>query len=287
MPAKKTDVVAKSNRLIQASYKLDLMEQRILLFGIMKARESGKTPNELAMGFVTIEAREFAEKFDISEKYVYDQLKTAARTLFRRELIIRDIDPETKMERVNQTRWLSTASYIDGAGRVQIQFPGFISSHILRLDGAYQPYTKYQLEQVGKLNSVYAVRIYELLSQYLSVGERAFSINELREILSFSEDEYKSLSNLKIRVVDPAMEQISERTDLNVHYTHKKHGRTITHFVFHISPRQEKKEKKPEKKKEGKEAPAVKKAREAAEQKLKSEMAELERQGQKRLELPK
>ena len=41
-----TELVVKDNALIQASYTLDLVEQRLMLLAIMEARETGKEQYE-------------------------------------------------------------------------------------------------------------------------------------------------------------------------------------------------------------------------------------------------
>ena len=41
----KTELVVKDNALINASYNLDLVEQRLILLAIVEARESGKGIN--------------------------------------------------------------------------------------------------------------------------------------------------------------------------------------------------------------------------------------------------
>ncbi len=41
----KTELIVKDNALINASYNLDLVEQRLILLAIVEARESGKGIN--------------------------------------------------------------------------------------------------------------------------------------------------------------------------------------------------------------------------------------------------
>ena len=41
----KTELIVKDNALINASYNLDLVEQRLILLAIIEARESGKGIN--------------------------------------------------------------------------------------------------------------------------------------------------------------------------------------------------------------------------------------------------
>ncbi len=68
------------------------------------------------------------------------------------------------------------------------------------------------------MTNVHAVRIYELLMQYLSLGKREFELSELKEILSIA-DEYKVLADFKKRVLNTAVQQINEHSDIRVSYT--------------------------------------------------------------------
>lgn len=229
MSSQKQTIIVKSNKLVEASYRLDLIEQRIVLYAIVEARETQKG---LADGFVTIEAQRFAQAFDMDEGSVYGQLKDAMKTLFNRFIVARDIHPESGKERVNMIRWISTASYIDGAGAVQLRFATDMLPYITRLETEF---TSYRLEKIGRMSSVHAVRLYELLVQYLSVGKREIEIAWLKETLDIA-DAYSRIESLKRSVIEPALAQINEHSDIRVSYTQRKTGRTVTHLIFAIKP---------------------------------------------------
>jgi plasmid replication initiation protein len=229
MSSRKQIVVVKSNKLIEASYRLDLIEQRIILYAIVEARETQKG---LTDDFVTLEAKRFATMFGMHPDTVYAQLKDAMKTLFNRFIVARDIYPESGKERVSMIRWISTASYIDGAGAVQLRFATDMLPYITRLE---TDFTSYRLEKIGPMSSAHAVRLYELLVQYLSIGKREIEIVWLKEALGIS-DEYSRMDNLKRRVLEPALAQINEFSDIRVSYTQRKTGRSVTHLIFSIKP---------------------------------------------------
>lgn len=226
----KKELVVKSNRIVEASYRLTLNEQRIILYAISRAREEqrGLFPDLP----VTITAETFLKQFpSVDKSNVYDQLKEAMDDLYERSVTYYDIDPETGNDRVNKTRWISKASYIDGAGRVQVVFTPAVIEHITRLEAEF---TSYQLEKVSKMTSAYAIRLYEMLAQYREVGSRELNLKWLRDALQIGEHEYKLTGDLKKWVLDISVKQINEHSDLKVSYTPKKTGRAITDFVFKI-----------------------------------------------------
>ena len=235
MSKSKTELVVKSNRLVEASYRLNLVEQQIILFAICRSREEQKgftsdTP-------VTIAAADFAAQFGTNPNMVYGQLKEAVDTLYERSVTTYDIHPESGKERVTKTRWISQANYIDGAGCIQFIFAPQVIPFIRRLgdDGGF---TSYRLEKIGGMTSAHAVRIYELLVPYLSIGKREIEIAWLREALQL-DGQYTAIKDLKLRVIDLAVDQINEHSDIKVSYTQRKTGRTVTHLIFDIKAKPE------------------------------------------------
>jgi len=229
----KNELVVKSNRLIEASYRLTLAEQRIILFAIVEARRTQKGLS--ADTFIDILAADYAAMFDVPVKQAYEQIKEAAQTLFYREFILYDIRPDTGKERMTKGRWVSAASYIDGDGVIQLQFSGVIVPYITKLEAEF---TRYKLEKVAHMSSAYAIRLYELLMQWGSVGRREVELEWLKKILMVDKN-YERLDNFKKWVVDVAMSQINEHSDLTASYTQRKTGRAVTHLIFKFSIKEE------------------------------------------------
>ena len=233
---KKSVLVVKSNRLIEASYRLGLNEQRIILYAICRCREEqkGLFPDLP----ITITADSFLKQFPSVEKgSVYGQLKEAMNALYSRSVTIHDTDPATKKARVRETRWLSEKAYIDGAGHIQIVFTPEVIKYITRLEVEF---TSYQLEKVGHMTSAHAVRIYELLAQHRDIGNRTLNLAWLREALQLGPSEYKLTANFINRIIEPAVDQINKHSDITVSYKPKKTGRAITDFVFKIRDKERK-----------------------------------------------
>jgi plasmid replication initiation protein len=225
MSSEKIQIVTKSNRLIEASYRLSMIEMQLVLMAISQARDKQtgfdyETP-------VTINVADFEATFNRSNAYV--QLKEALDTIFDRYVSIDEIDEEGN-HWARKTRWISEQSYCDGLGSLKIVFAQAMKPYITRLE---QEFTSYRIQQIGHLSSVYAVRFYEFLAQFKSTGVRTFEIERLRDILGLV-DEHKLFGHFKKNVIDVAVEQINEHTDLKISYKTRKTGRRITHLDFSI-----------------------------------------------------
>lgn len=227
---KNSELIVKSNRLIEASYRLGLNEQRIILYSICRCREEkiGLLPNRP----ITITADAFAKQFpSIGRDNVYQQLKEAMDALYERNVTIHDIDPVSGNTVIKKTRWISEGAYLDGTDNVQVIFTPEVIKYITRLEVEF---TSYQLEKVGKMTSAYAVRIYELLSQHRDIGHRILNLAWLRETLGVGAREYKLTADFKKWVIEITVDQINKHSDLTVSYKPVKTGRAITDFAFKI-----------------------------------------------------
>ena len=92
------------------------------------------------------------------------------------------------------------------------------------------------------MKSTYSIRLYEWLCQWLSVGDREIGVDWLKTQWQLS-DKYQRLSDLKKWVIDVAVEEVNEHSNLWVTYSQRKSGRTVTHFQFKFGLKNPPKEK--------------------------------------------
>ena len=78
-----SELIVKDNALINASYNLELVEQRLILLAIIEARESGKGIN--ANDPLTVHAESYINQFDVARQTAYQALKDACKDLFARQ----------------------------------------------------------------------------------------------------------------------------------------------------------------------------------------------------------
>ena len=91
------------------------------------------------------------------------------------------------------------------------------------------------LEQTAILNSVYSVRLYELLVQHrTSPVNPKFELETFKGQLGLGVNEYKRLCDFKRRVLDHAVKEINEKTDLQVSYKPIKAGRPVVGYDFKV-----------------------------------------------------
>lgn len=218
--------VVKDNALINASYNLDLVEHRIVLQGIVKSRDTETGFNGLTP--VSIHASEYEKQFNVSKDAAYKALKDAVLSLFERQFTFTELQ-DGKLK-VVKSRWVSQIAYVDDSAEVQIIFSPAVASMCSRLESHF---TRYDLKQIAGLSSKYAVRLYELVIAWKATGKTPeFSLAEFRSQIGLLDSEYTPMNNFKKYVLDLAVAQINEHTDIKLDYEQHKKGRSITGFSF-------------------------------------------------------
>lgn len=220
-------LVVKDNSLIDASYNLDLVEQRLILLAIIEARESGKGIN--ANDPLVIHAESYINQFNVHRNTAYQALKDACKDLFARQFSYQERSAKGNV--INMTsRWVSEVGYIENEAIVQLIFAPAIVPLITRLE---EQFTKYELQQISNLNSAYAVRLYEILIAWRSVGKTPIiELPDLRKKMGVLDEEYKRSDNFKKWILDLPIKQINEHTDITVKYEQHKKGRSIYGYSF-------------------------------------------------------
>ena len=221
-----SELVVKDNALMNASYNLSLVEQRLILLAIIEARGSGKGIN--ANNPLVVHAESYINQFGVAKQTAYQALKDACKDLFARQFSYQE---KRGRGTINITsRWVSQVGYIDDLATVELIFSPAVVPLITRLEAQF---TKYDIEQISGLSSAYAVRLYELLICWRSTGKTpVIEIPEFRKRLGVLDDEYQRMERLKTSILELSIMQINEHTDITVTYQQHKAGRVITGFTF-------------------------------------------------------
>ena len=224
----KNSLIVKDNALINASYNLELTEQRLIMLAIINARESGHGIS--ADSKLEIHASDYAKLFNVSADASYKALREAVNNLFNRQFSYSAEYKRTGKVGIVRSRWVSRIFYVDDLALLEITFAPDVVPLITRLE---EHFTKYEAKQVAHLTSKYATRLYELLIAWREVGKvPQLELSEFRNRLGLVDNEYTAMSDFKKRVLEPSIKQINEHTDITVTYEQHKKGRIISGFSF-------------------------------------------------------
>ena len=215
-------LIRKSNFLIEASYKLTLVEQRIVMILASMIRQEDDEFKKYQLNI-----KEFAGLLELKNKDEYSHVQTVTKKLLTRAFTIKQ--PGSLL----QIGWLSSAKYLDGQGVVELCFDPQLKPYLLQLKDRF---TSYRLKNVIQLKSSFSIRIYELLKQYEKLGERTFFVDTLREYLGLEDSQYKLYGDFKRKIILVAQLELAEKTDLNFEFEEIKILRRVGKIRFIIKP---------------------------------------------------
>ncbi|PGC47808.1 initiator RepB protein [Bacillus toyonensis] len=216
---KENNIVSKSNTLIEANSRLNLVEQKILL-----CLASNIEPNDRDFKTYTFPIKQFHDLLGLNGSTKYTELSKITKELLSKVIEIR------VGEELIQVSWLSSAIYNRNKGTIDMRFDPLLKPFLLELSSKF---TSYRLANVVKLKSTYAIRIYELLKQYEDLRERTISLENLRYYLD-AMDVYPNYANFKQRVLKPSQKELNKKTDISFEFEEIKLGRKVQKIRFII-----------------------------------------------------
>lgn len=212
-------IVYKDNYLVEASYKLTLAEQRLMLYCISKLNPQEPQQRQ------TINVEEFIKQFpDVKPNNAYKQIKTAIDNIYERSIKVKDPN------KTKEFRWVQSKEYFNDQGSAVIEFSNAVMPYLCQLE---KQFTNYQLRNISGFKRTYSIRLYELLTQYRKIKSRTISVLDLRIALQL-DDKYKEYKELRKQVIAPSIEEINEKSDLKIAYKPLRKGRSIDSIEFFI-----------------------------------------------------
>jgi len=219
---RKTDLdrktVNQSNSMIQSCYSLTLNEKRLLIMAGSEIKPGGPAA-------VRVNAKEFAKVFGIGSRgHAYEVLEDAAVRLYARS--IKSIEKTASGMPVQERRWLTGRAMYEN-GSVLLEFNESIVQDMVLLTNA----TSYPLKQISGLSSFYAIRLYEIIEaeRKAHVSEPYLDLARLRDMLDLG-GKYPNVKDLRRWIIDPAMKEISAKSDMNCEAEPVRKGRTVIGF---------------------------------------------------------
>lgn len=222
-------VVRKSNSLVEASYKLSVNEQRLIL---MLTASVKKDDQDFASYIISV--KDFAKCLGLSKNNShYQRIADLITGLQKKVLTVTDtvvINNKTK-ERIQKINWLSYSAYIQGEGKIELCFHPKLKPYLLNLK---ERFTSYKFKEIAQLKSRFSVRIYELLKQYEGLKKRTFKLDDLRRILKIEPDQYNPYFNFKNRVILIAQRELNDNASITFDFEEIKVCRKVEKLTFYI-----------------------------------------------------
>ena len=217
-----SEFVVLHNNLVEARYRLTLQEKRVVLW-----LASQVTPFDEDFKEHSLSIKDFSDLTNTQGENLYTRLQSITRRLMQRIITIRPIGEK----RLIQVAWLGAADYKIDKGIISLSFHPHLKPFFLQLK---RNFTKINIVDVMGLQSIYSIRIYELLKQKEYVGMRIITIDEIRDYCGISKEKYKQINDLRRKVLEVAKLDINEKTDIEITYSMIKEGRKYVSVSFDV-----------------------------------------------------
>jgi len=218
-PIDQTVNIKQSNKLIESRYRLTTYEQRMVIAICSQIKNSSdKAP------VIRLNVADLADfcKFEPQKKY--SLVKTTAKRLRSRTLEYQKPDGRWYI-----TGWVNSAEYL-GDGTIEFCIDPKLTPQLLQLKSAYLSTPAAPLME---FKCDYTARFYFMLKKMLKVHSFDYELDFLRDRLQLSKS-YCQISNLKSRVIEPAIKEINEASDIQVTHEYIKEGRTYKKIHFTV-----------------------------------------------------
>lgn len=218
--------VVKSNPLVQqARFNLTVTEQKLVIYLISKIR-----PDATELEPVELSFKDFADICGV-------QIEGGSYQAYIKQLLM-NLRNTARWVRL-ENGWQAPFSWIDGTpvvtdyGTVIVQLNKLLTPYLVQLR---EQYTQYKMMYILPMQSKYSVRIYEFLKSYQGLEtEIIVPLDALKKLLiAETYDKYK---DFRINVLDRAMDEINQYTDISVTYRPVKKGRKVDKIAFDIEPK--------------------------------------------------
>ncbi len=213
-------LIYKDNRIIEASYRLSLVQQRLILLAISQIN-SVEVLNNNKIFIIT--ASQYSSVFGIGKDAAFREMKKAIDELYKASVKV-----IVEKGSVYDFRWISSKATVIANQSVEIRFTADIAPFLSNLKGSF---TKYKFLNITGMSSVFSIRIYEWMMQWKIKKSVTVSIEQLKERLQIA-DKYPAFANLKQKVIDVAVTEINEMSDINLSYELIKIGKKVVSVQF-------------------------------------------------------
>lgn len=212
---------SRNSTFMQESFLLDQYQKRLVLLLVSHISPTAKTFQQETISF-----KDYCSIMNIPRGgRTQKSIEASVDDLARKTFTITDENG------ITWHHWVESGTRVDWATKtIYIKLAESLRPYFVELKKSF---TSYQLGFTRNFKSKYSFRLYEYLRSYLAQGVITIKIENAYEV--FCDNRYKYAYDLERFVLDKAIKEINEFSDIRVKYKKIKNKKTITHLTFIIS----------------------------------------------------
>lgn len=214
--------IKKHSATVQIGNKIAAQQRKIYNSLLYIARDSLNTDSYADLFFIgQADLKKLSGDASTNNKQLQENLKGLMSTIVEFNVL----------QKNNKTKWHATTLLSEATidnGKIYFGFAPTIRKTLLHPEF----YVLLDLNIIKGLNSKYSIALYENARDYIEPGFPKMDIELFRKLMGVDNNKYKKFADLKKRVIDPSVEEISEKTDIKISYELFKNGRRFTKIQF-------------------------------------------------------
>lgn len=220
--------LTKDNKLIVMEAVMNPLEYKVMNYFMIRAVECGQLKG------IQVRASDLIKDTNLKKTGYTDVLRKLTKTIVKTSIHIEE--PSVG----NKKHWTDMAlipkmDYDDGI--LTCDFNDELRPYIF---GELQSFTKSQYAYIASCRTYSAMRMYEICNSWRKTTRVAYyDLPKWRAILGAMGKSYLKFPHFRQRILESAIKEVSEKTDLMIKPEYIKTGRAITHIKMHIFPKSE------------------------------------------------
>lgn len=224
--------ICMSNDLIMGKQSMGVNEAKILRLAIMQIVKEDKD-----LETYRVNLTDLGDSLGISRDNLYRDIRNYCINLIQHPVLISDGNPKHKWIAFP---WVSWAEY-DGNGTLIIRLHDKLKPYLLDLS---KWYTQYTCDSILAMKSIYAIRLFEIIRAKMKFNKNLppegvnveITVDEIRKACN-CEKKFESFADLRRKVIEIAVREINEKSNLFVTYSYIKKARKVIGFCFTVQGR--------------------------------------------------
>ena len=221
-------LVEKSKKLVWAKFQ-DWGAGELRLLDVYLSRINAREPDSSNVRFTL---KEYADLIGVSDLR-YQQIQACTKKFLGNVVTLRNENDEN--EWVMYTLFTMARCFKDkGQYVVEIDCNSQLKDVFFNI--AQDGYIKYRLQSTIRMKKQYSIKLYGMMVDMMDLPpeKQRLSLDKLREQLDVPKDAYTEFKFFKRDVLEPAVKEINEVSNINVSYDRIVTGRKCTGIKFKI-----------------------------------------------------
>lgn len=223
------ELVVKRNEIIQGHYRLSATAQKMAAAVLSRVN-----PMDSKLPAYHFSSAEMLRILGVTKAHYYQKVDEITDELAR--IVIRHKSKDGN--EIIKSNMFLRSKYFKKDQSLLFEFHPDMKPYIIDFAGNF---TQYQLQQIQRLRSRFAIRLYELLRKHHPISTIntssycTYRLDDLKGILGVEKKQYLRFNNFRVNVLERSQKELQSVTDLIFNFEPIRQGRKVNGIRFTIS----------------------------------------------------